>query len=60
MPKLTSGLTQKERLEVLRSIDCVLTGNKTHEQQVLRAYRDRVVRECHEDSGRVYGLALSA
>ncbi len=60
MPKLTSGLTQKERLEVLQSIDTVLTSNNTHEQQVLRAYRDRVARECHDDSGRVYGLALNA
>ena len=45
MPKLTSGLTQKERLEVLHSIDLIKSSKNTHEQKVLQLYRDLIARE---------------
>ena len=47
MPKLTSGLTQKERLEVLQSIDLIKAAKNTHEQKVLQLYRDLIAREYH-------------
>ena len=45
MPKLTSGLTQKERLELLQSIDLMKSVKNTHEQKVLQLYRDVIARE---------------
>lgn len=46
MPKLTSGLTQKERLEVLQSIDMIKSKNNPHERKVLQLYRNMIAKEC--------------
>jgi hypothetical protein len=46
MPKLTSGLTQKERLEVLQSIELLKSNNNKHEKKVIQMYRDWIAREC--------------
>jgi hypothetical protein len=46
MPKLTSGLTQKERLEVLQSIDQLKPQNNPHELKVLKLYRNVIAKEC--------------
>ncbi|MES9831609.1 MAG: hypothetical protein ABW139_05140 [Candidatus Thiodiazotropha sp. DIVDIV] len=46
MPKLTSGLTQKERLEVLQSIDVLKSKKNAHEQKILQIYRNMIAREC--------------
>jgi hypothetical protein len=45
MPKLTSGITQKERLKVIQSIDSLKASQNDHERQVLQRYRDLVARE---------------
>lgn len=45
MPKLTSGLTQKERLKVIQSIDMIKSEQNAHEKHVLELYRDRITRE---------------
>ncbi|MBW9264150.1 MAG: hypothetical protein K1563_14860 [Candidatus Thiodiazotropha sp. (ex. Lucinisca nassula)] len=45
MPKLTSGITQKERLKVIQSIDMMKTTRNDHERQILKRYRDMVARE---------------
>ncbi|MES9942267.1 MAG: hypothetical protein ABW104_02560 [Candidatus Thiodiazotropha sp. 6PLUC2] len=45
MPKLTSGLTQKERLEVLQSIDTLKSNKNMKEQKILQLYRDLIARE---------------
>ncbi|MES9990436.1 MAG: hypothetical protein ABW098_00665 [Candidatus Thiodiazotropha sp.] len=47
MPKLTSGLTQKERLKVIQSID-IKNAQNAHERQVLLQYRNAVAREFHD------------
>jgi hypothetical protein len=47
MPKLTSGLTQKERLEVLHSIDQIQSKNNQHERRILQLYRSMIARECY-------------
>jgi hypothetical protein len=46
MPKLTSGLTQKERLEVLKSIDMIKSKNNQHERKILQHYRNMIAKEC--------------
>jgi hypothetical protein len=46
MPKLTSGLTQKERLEVLQSIEMLKTDNNKHEKKIIQIYREWIAREC--------------
>lgn len=48
MPKLTSGITQKERLKVIQSIDMLKTARNDHEKQILQRYRDMVAREFHD------------
>lgn len=48
MPKLTSGLTQKERLKVIQSIDMIKSAQNAHERQVLLRYRNIVAREFHD------------
>ncbi|MEW8507924.1 MAG: hypothetical protein AB2598_14590 [Candidatus Thiodiazotropha sp.] len=48
MPKLTSGLTQKERLKVIQSIDMIKNAQNAHERQVLLHYRNVVAREFHD------------
>jgi hypothetical protein len=45
MPKLTSGITQKERLKVIESIDTIKTSRNGHERQILQRYREMVARE---------------
>ncbi|MCU7931688.1 MAG: hypothetical protein KZQ90_12870 [Candidatus Thiodiazotropha sp. (ex Codakia rugifera)] len=45
MPKLTSGLTQKERLKVIQSIDMIKSAQNAHEKHVLELYRERITRE---------------
>lgn len=45
MPKLTSGITQKERLKVIQSIDMIKTTRNNHEREILQRYRDMVTRE---------------
>ncbi|MEW8026360.1 MAG: hypothetical protein AB2792_08175 [Candidatus Thiodiazotropha sp.] len=45
MPKLTSGITQKERLKVIQSIDMMKATRNDHERQILQRYRDMVARE---------------
>ncbi|MGD8913321.1 MAG: hypothetical protein PVI97_11040 [Candidatus Thiodiazotropha sp.] len=45
MPKLTSGITQKERLKVIQSIDHIKEPQNDHEKQVLKRYREMVARE---------------
>ncbi|MET0026138.1 MAG: hypothetical protein ABW101_00765 [Candidatus Thiodiazotropha sp.] len=60
MPKLTSGLTRKERLKVLQSIDSVLKSHNLNEQRVLRAYRKRIAEECLQESASEYGWAVNA
>jgi hypothetical protein len=45
MPKLTSGITQKERLKVIQSIDTIKASQNDHERQVLQRYRNMVARE---------------
>jgi deoxyribose-phosphate aldolase len=46
MPKLTSGLTQKERIELLHSIDLTKLAKNSHEQKILQLYRNVIAREC--------------
>jgi hypothetical protein len=48
MPKLTSGLTQKERLKVIQSIDMIKTTQNPHEKEILLRYRNMVEREFHD------------
>jgi hypothetical protein len=48
MPKLTSGLTQKERLKVIRSIDMIKNTQNAHEKEVLLRYRNMVAREFND------------
>jgi hypothetical protein len=48
MPKLTSGLTQEERLKVIRSIDMIKSTQNAHEKEVLLRYRNMVAREFHD------------
>ncbi|MET0065589.1 MAG: hypothetical protein ABW076_04515 [Candidatus Thiodiazotropha sp.] len=60
MPKITSGLTRKERLEVLQFIDNVLNSHSISEQKVLRAYRNRIARECLQECARESGWAVNA
>jgi hypothetical protein len=45
MPKLTSGITQKERLKVIESIDMIKSAQTGREKQILQRYRDMVARE---------------
>jgi hypothetical protein len=45
MPKLTSGVTQKERLKIIQSIDHIKAPQNYHEKQVLKRYREMVARE---------------
>ncbi|MCU7916980.1 MAG: hypothetical protein KZQ99_00400 [Candidatus Thiodiazotropha sp. (ex Dulcina madagascariensis)] len=45
MPKLTSGLTQKERIEVIQSIDMIKRVKSSRERQVLQLYRNMITRE---------------
>jgi glycerol-3-phosphate cytidylyltransferase-like family protein len=45
MPKLTSGITQKERLEVIQSIDIIKSALTGHEKEILQRYRQMVARE---------------
>jgi hypothetical protein len=45
MPMLTSGITQKERLKIIQSIDVIKASRNDHEKQVLQRYRDMVARE---------------
>jgi glycerol-3-phosphate cytidylyltransferase-like family protein len=45
MPKLTSGITQKERLEVIQSIDTIKSALTGHEKEILQRYRQVVARE---------------
>ncbi|MEW8101921.1 MAG: hypothetical protein AB2785_09180 [Candidatus Thiodiazotropha endolucinida] len=45
MPKLTSGITQKERLKVIQSIDMIKATRNNHEREILQRYRDMVTRE---------------
>jgi hypothetical protein len=51
MPKLTSGITQKERLEVIQSIDAIKAAQNGHEKEILQRYRDRVAKEFHDVTG---------
>lgn len=46
MPKLTSGLTQKERLQVLHSIELIKSINNKRERKILQMYRDWIAKEC--------------
>ncbi|MET0073883.1 MAG: hypothetical protein ABW130_06495 [Candidatus Thiodiazotropha lotti] len=46
MPKLTSGLTQKERLQVLHSIESIKSNNNKRERKILQMYKDWIAREC--------------
>ncbi|WP_316364977.1 hypothetical protein [Candidatus Thiodiazotropha sp. CDECU1] len=55
MPKLTSGITQKERLKVIQSIDMIKAARNDHEKQILQRYRDMVAREFND----VQTLAVS-
>ncbi|MES9945149.1 MAG: hypothetical protein ABW080_09365 [Candidatus Thiodiazotropha sp.] len=48
MPKLTSGITQKERLKVIQSIDMIKAARNDHERQILQRYRDMVAREFND------------
>ncbi|MES9968666.1 MAG: hypothetical protein ABW092_01445 [Candidatus Thiodiazotropha sp.] len=48
MPRLTSGITQKERLKVIQSIDMIKTTLNDHEKQILQRYRDMVAREFND------------
>lgn len=48
MPKLTSGITQKERLEVIQSIDTIKLALTGHEREILQRYRQMVAREFSE------------
>jgi hypothetical protein len=59
MPKITSGLTQKERLKVLQSIDSIILAKDTHEQKVLLRYRTLIARECVYGSKYVPGWAVN-
>ncbi len=60
MPKLTSGLTRKERLKVLQSIDSVIKSHNHNEQRALRAYRRLIAQECLQESSGEYGWAVNA
>jgi hydrogenase maturation factor len=60
MPKLTSGLTRKEQLKVLQSIDSVLKSHNQNEQRVLQAYRRLIAQECLQASAGEYGWAVNA
>ncbi|MCU7906391.1 MAG: hypothetical protein KZQ76_11230 [Candidatus Thiodiazotropha sp. (ex Epidulcina cf. delphinae)] len=53
MPKLTSGLTQKERLEVIQSIDMIKRVKNVHERQVLQLYRNMITREFQDAKAHV-------
>ena len=50
MPKLTSGLTQKERLEVLQSIDVLKSKKNAHEQKILQIYRNMIAESVYTAS----------
>ncbi|MEJ2608792.1 MAG: hypothetical protein P8179_01620 [Candidatus Thiodiazotropha sp.] len=50
MPKLTSGLTQRERLDILQSNDKIRSVNSPHEQVILQLYRKMILHE-YQDEG---------
>jgi glycerol-3-phosphate cytidylyltransferase-like family protein len=53
MPKLTSGITQKERLEVIQSIDVIKSALTGHEKEILQRYRQMVAREFSQVQSRL-------
>jgi hypothetical protein len=59
MPKLTSGITQKERLEVIQSIDEIKSALVGHEREILQRYREMVAREFSQVNSSLTGMSFS-